>query len=190
MATTPIVPSSIASERRLEGKVHIYGNLGYTTTRAHGDGWALVGDAAFFIDPCYSSGVHLALSMAKEAASRFIESRRAGVDPGAFFDGYEKILRKDERLVLRFVDAFYMASRNRVLKWLVPLTLTPRINRSFVAVTGGDFAEHPWQINAVYLLSRIVSFLFPLRARAASLPEPERPVARPAATTAAGATPA
>ena len=164
MATTPIVPPSITPNPQLEGKVHIYGNLGHTTSRAYGNGWVLVGDAAFFIDPCYSSGVHLALSMAKEAANLFLESRRTGRSQVELFAEYERTLRKDERLVLRFVDAFYMASRNRVLKWLVPLSTTERVNRSFVAVTGGDFATRPWMINWVYFLSRIVSFLFPLRA--------------------------
>jgi len=164
MATTPIVPPSIAPNPQLEGKVHIYGNLGHTTSRAYGNGWVLVGDAAFFIDPCYSSGVHLALSMAKEAANLFLESRRTGRSQVELFAEYERTLRKDEKLVLRFVDAFYMASRNRVLKWLVPFSTTERVNRSFVAVTGGDFATRPWMINWVYFLSRIVSFLIPLRA--------------------------
>lgn len=166
MATTPIVPPSISSNRQLEGKVHIYGNLGHTTSRAYGNGWVLVGDAAFFIDPCYSSGVHLALSMAKDAANLFLESRRTGKSQVELFADYEKTLRQDEKLVLRFVDAFYMASRNRVLKWLIPATTTESINRSFVTVTGGDFATRPWMINMVYVMSRVVSFLFPIRARA------------------------
>jgi halogenation protein CepH len=165
MATTPIVPPSISPNPQLEGKVHIYGNLGYTSSKAHGNGWVLVGDAAFFIDPCYSSGVHLALSMAKQAANLFLESRRTGQSQQELFAKYEKTLRKDEKLVLRFVDAFYMASRNRVLKWLIPVTTTERVNRSFVAVTGGDFAEQPWMINMVYFMSKTVSFLFPIRAR-------------------------
>jgi len=144
----------------------VYGNLGYTTTHAHGNGWVLVGDAAFFIDPCYSSGVHLALTMAKKAANLFLESRRSGKPQTELFAGYEEELRRDEKLVLRFVDAFYMASRNRVLKWLVPVGTTDSVNRSFVTVTGGDFATRPWMINSVYYMSKVVSTLLPFRARA------------------------
>jgi hypothetical protein len=81
------------------------------------------------------------------------------------FAAYEEELRQDEKLVLRFVDAFYMASRNRVLKWLIPVGTTDQINRSFVTVTGGDFATRPWMINWVYYMSRVVSALFPIRAR-------------------------
>src|SRR5580765_73457 len=165
MATTPIVPPSIRADRQLDGKIHVYGNLGYTTSRAHGNGWVLVGDAAFFIDPCYSSGVHLALPMAKRAVHLFLESRRTGTPQTEMFAAYEEELRQDEKLVLRFVDAFYMASRNRVLKWLIPVGTTDQINRSFVTVTGGDFATRPWMINWVYYMSRVVSALFPIRAR-------------------------
>jgi hypothetical protein len=56
-------------------------------------------------------------------------------------------LRQDESSCCGFVDAFYMASRNRVLKWPVPVGTTDQINRSFVTVTGGDFATRPWMIN-------------------------------------------
>jgi flavin-dependent dehydrogenase len=164
MRKMPVVKAGLSPNPQLEGKVHIYGNLGYTTSRAYGDGWALVGDAAFFIDPCYSSGVHLALTMAKDAANLYLESRRSGKRPVELFVNYEKALRRDEVLMLRFVDSFYMASRNRVLKWLVPATLTEALNRQFVSVTGGEFARHPFMVNWVYWSSTIVSFLFPFRA--------------------------
>jgi halogenation protein CepH len=110
METSPIVKQGLSSNPQLQGKVHIYSNLGYTTSRAYGDGWALVGDAAFFIDPCYSTGVHLALSMAKAAAGLYLESRRNGARLVDLFAQYEKDLRNDEALMLRFVDSFYLAT--------------------------------------------------------------------------------
>lgn len=162
----PIVQTAITPNPRLRGKVHLYGNLGYTTTRAFGEGWVLVGDAAFFIDPCYSTGVHLALSSAKHATRLYLEYRRMGGSFSDLFAEYERELRRDEKLVLRFVDAFYMATRNRVLKWMVPAGNTDFINRSFVGVTGGDFRKHPFMINWLYWTSRAVSTLFPVPARA------------------------
>jgi hypothetical protein len=102
--------------------------------------------------------------MAKDAANLYLESRRNGKRPMELFAKYEKALRNEETLMLRFVDSFYMASRNRVLKWLVPKTLTERMNRQFVSVTGGEFACHPFMVNWVYWSSAIVSFLFPFRA--------------------------
>ncbi len=166
MRKMPVVRAGLSPNPQLQGKVHIYGNLGYTTSRAYGQGWVLVGDAAFFIDPCYSSGVHLALSMAKEASRLYLEHRQKGKSPSLLFAEYEKNLRRDEKLMLRFVDAFYMASRNRVLKWLVPASVSDSFNRQFVGVTGGDFARHPFMVNWVYCTSKLVSSLFPFRATA------------------------
>jgi FAD-dependent halogenase len=41
----------------------------YTSDRTVGDGWILVGDAACFVDPLFSSGVHLAMSAGTMAAA-------------------------------------------------------------------------------------------------------------------------
>ncbi len=51
----------------------------YTSEQVAGDGWVLAGDAACFIDPLFSSGVHLALS-AGTLASAYVTS--ALNDPG------------------------------------------------------------------------------------------------------------
>lgn len=52
----------------LDGKVRATGNFTYLSTRASGDGYLLVGDAFAFLDPVFSSGVHLALTGAFMAA--------------------------------------------------------------------------------------------------------------------------
>lgn len=160
----PLLRTGVTPEPRQHGKVHVYGNLGYTTSRAHGDGWVSVGDAAFFIDPCYSSGVHMALSSAKAAATAYLEHRR-GTSAAAAFAAYERELRHDEKVILQFVDAFYMASRNRFLKWLVPRIITPSVNRRFVSITGGDFTRGTGNIALLYYFSWIVSRLFPFPVR-------------------------
>ena len=41
----------------------------YVSSRLAGDGWILVGDAACFVDPLFSSGVHLAMSSGLMAAA-------------------------------------------------------------------------------------------------------------------------
>jgi flavin-dependent dehydrogenase len=45
------------------------GNYSYRADRMHGDGFLLLGDSFAFIDPVFSSGVHLALTGARSAAS-------------------------------------------------------------------------------------------------------------------------
>ncbi|CAN5693215.1 hypothetical protein BH20VER1_BH20VER1_03820 [soil metagenome] len=46
-----------ADAKVVEGDVHAFSQLPYSTAQACGDGWALVGDAAGFIDPLYSPGL-------------------------------------------------------------------------------------------------------------------------------------
>ena len=161
MATTPIVPASITPKPRLEGKVHIYGNMGHTTTQAHGEGWALVGDAAFFIDPCYSSGVHMALSMAKEAAHLFLESRRSGKKQSELFVGYGSIAARREAGASLCRCLLHAVSKELVLNgWVIPATTTEGINRSFVGVTGGDFTRHPVMIGFLISCRKLSAFYF------------------------------
>jgi FAD-dependent halogenase len=60
-------------------KVRTLRGLPYTSKRAAGDGWLLVGDANFFVDPLYSSGVHIAFHSAEKAAdaiANFLQSNR------------------------------------------------------------------------------------------------------------------
>ena len=54
------------------GRFNVAKEFSYMTKKQSGDGWVLVGDAAGFIDPIYSSGVFLALKsgvMAGEAVA-------------------------------------------------------------------------------------------------------------------------
>lgn len=63
-------------------KVHRRNNLAYRSRQYMGDGWAVVGDAAAFMDPYYSPGMdHLAMTV--YSTVRLIEEERAGVCRGS-----------------------------------------------------------------------------------------------------------
>ncbi len=72
-------------------------------SRYHGEGWALVGDAASFLDPVFSSGVILGLESAARLASVLVET---GGTPEAL-DAWEQHLRKATRAFDETVKAFY-----------------------------------------------------------------------------------
>lgn len=55
--------------RPLEGQVRVVKDWSYQSRRMTGDGYVLVGDAACFIDPLFSSGVHLAMQAGLMAAA-------------------------------------------------------------------------------------------------------------------------
>jgi flavin-dependent dehydrogenase len=97
----------LAGARRVS-KVHGISDYSATSDRVAGDGWVLVGDAAAFLDPVFSTGVFLAMATGERAA-RAIDralARRGRVDAGAF----KAYARESSRLCARFrrfVYGFY-----------------------------------------------------------------------------------
>lgn len=84
--------------------VHILRNLPYHATRLVGEGFALTGDAAFFVDPIHSSGVHLAFYSA-EALADSVHAHLAG-DRQAL-DRYVRKAKKHHRSVRYNVSLYY-----------------------------------------------------------------------------------
>jgi ABC-type nitrate/sulfonate/bicarbonate transport system ATPase subunit/flavin-dependent dehydrogenase len=83
------------------------GNYSYSMERFSGNGWVLVGDAARFVDPIFSSGLSVAAESAQRAAAAIIEALRSGdVGVGAFA-GYEKTVRAGVDLWREFIDLYY-----------------------------------------------------------------------------------
>lgn len=68
IAAAPNTAAMLAEARLASGPV-ILKDWSYVSDRVTGDGYVLVGDAACFIDPLFSSGVHLALSSGVLAAA-------------------------------------------------------------------------------------------------------------------------
>ena len=61
--------ASMVSGGRMISPARVVKDWSYTSTRMTGEGWILVGDAACFVDPLFSSGVHLAMMSAVMAAA-------------------------------------------------------------------------------------------------------------------------
>lgn len=104
----------------------------YTCERFHGPGWALVGDAAAFIDPLLSTGVGLALRGAKglaEAVDYILHKPEAEAEALA---RYEQNYRDFLESLLDFVRFFYDRTRRKEEYWdraqqaIDPQRLRPR----------------------------------------------------------------
>ena len=75
--------------------------------RFAGDGWLLVGDAARFVDPVFSSGVSVAMESAKRAAQAIIGAlARDNVKAGAFAE-YERAVRAGVDIWREFILLYY-----------------------------------------------------------------------------------
>jgi flavin-dependent dehydrogenase len=80
----------------------------YTVTEKFGERWVLVGDAGGFLDPIFSSGVHLALSSAQRASAGVVEKLRSGSDAG--LRAYQNYMARGFHAFQAFVHRFYNGS--------------------------------------------------------------------------------
>jgi flavin-dependent dehydrogenase len=104
---TPEVRELLAGSRRTMD-VQAIADYSYATPRISGDGFCLVGDAACFLDPVFSTGVLLAMQSAEIAASSVDRAFRAkGRVDASDFRRFERSYRGAIRLFERFVHGFY-----------------------------------------------------------------------------------
>ncbi len=101
------MPELLGKGRRIS---KVYGIADYSVAAGsiRGDGWVLVGDAASFLDPVFSTGVFLAMAMGVRAASSIDRALTAHgrVDSRDLTD-YERHARRLVARFRRFVYEFY-----------------------------------------------------------------------------------
>ncbi len=96
-----MAPATRVNELKQEG------NYSYSMSRFSGPGYVLLGDAARFVDPIFSSGVSVAMHSAKFASGPIIEALRTGdVGEGAF-DSYDEQLKKGVQNWYEFIKLYY-----------------------------------------------------------------------------------
>jgi flavin-dependent dehydrogenase len=107
VSATPEVNDLLAGSKRTMD-VQAIADYSYATPRISGDGFCLVGDAACFLDPVFSTGVLLAMESAELAASAVDRALRGkGRVDAADFRSFEKIYRRATRRFAVFVHGFY-----------------------------------------------------------------------------------
>jgi FAD-dependent halogenase len=107
----PYIRDYLSAARRVTegmyGQVRIRKDYSYTTSRFWIPGLALIGDAACFIDPVFSSGVHLATYAGLLAARSINTCLRGGADEAACFREFESRYRREFRVFYEFLIRFY-----------------------------------------------------------------------------------
>jgi FADH2 O2-dependent halogenase len=83
------------------------GDYSYGMKEIVGDGWALVGDAARFVDPIFSSGVSIAMNGARLLSADIIAAAGTGDFSKASFAAYESTLRRGVRNWYTFISMYY-----------------------------------------------------------------------------------
>lgn len=75
--SAPDIEHAMRDARRVT-EFSVEGDYSYTMANYCGDGFVLIGDAARFVDPIFSSGVSVALYSAKFASEAIVEALRSG----------------------------------------------------------------------------------------------------------------
>ena len=93
-------------EAELEGGVRATGNFTYFSKTAAGEGFLLVGDAFAFLDPVFSSGVHLALTGAFKAAETVDAILDHPEQAVRLVRQYERYMRRGMKMFAWFIYRF------------------------------------------------------------------------------------
>ena len=83
------------------------GDYSYKMSRLVGNGWLLVGDAARFVDPIFSSGVSVALFCAMYASETLIQALQNGDTSETALLPYEAKIREGVEIWYEFIRLYY-----------------------------------------------------------------------------------
>jgi flavin-dependent dehydrogenase len=90
---------------RIVQPIRALADYSFVVGQKFGPAWAAVGDAGGFLDPIFSSGVHLALSSAHHAVNGILHKRRTGSD--AALRDYQAYMARGFHAFQAFVHRFY-----------------------------------------------------------------------------------
>jgi flavin-dependent dehydrogenase len=136
IAEQPLMAERMKNAVRVS-PVYSAGDYSYRNKHLTGKRWLLVGDAAGFIDPVFSSGVFLAVMSAEKAADALEEVLRDESKRAQLFKQYSRAVNRVMDIYLTFVNAWYQRSREFLEVFLNP-TETMQIAAAVNAVLAGN----------------------------------------------------
>lgn len=150
------------------GRVRGLKDLAYETTTFTGEGWLSVGDANFFVDPLYSSGVQIAHTTAEHAVEAIDGWLRSGGDM-APIRKYERYIIDYRRRVFQPMRCFYRCMRHyKTIAGYVKSTgyWFDHFNNWFLRRAcswgTGRFHRHHWTIQLMTLMGNLSAWGAPL----------------------------
>jgi flavin-dependent dehydrogenase len=147
-------------------ETHVLADFSYRCAPYAGPGYFLVGDAATFIDPIFSTGVCMGMMSGAEVGRAILAAVKQGEDPAALRRRYIRFIKGSSSTFFRLVDMYYDHSfRELFLNGVGPL----QVHRAAMAILSGWVFPRPpfalrWRFALLDLFTRIQRF-FPLAAR-------------------------
>ncbi|MBC7975042.1 MAG: tryptophan 7-halogenase [Myxococcales bacterium] len=151
VASCPIIAEYLAPATRVTegmyGEFRVRKDYSYCNTSFSKPGLVLIGDAACFIDPVFSSGVHLATYSALLAARSINSCLAGGIEEAEAFQEYEFRYRREFGNFYQFLLAFYdMHQEADSYFWQARKVLNTeeKANDAFIRlVAGASCADEP-----------------------------------------------
>ena len=154
IALCPDVQARLAAAE-LVSEVTATGNYSYQSSRMRGRNYLLIGDAFAFIDPVFSSGVHLALNGAFEAADAVDAILRDPALAEARLKSYEKVVRGG---LQRFSWFIYRITTPAIRDMVMHPRNPMRVKEAVISLLAGDiFRDTPIRFRLV--LFKIIYYL-------------------------------
>jgi flavin-dependent dehydrogenase len=130
------------------------GNWSYRANAYYGDRWLLVGDAAAFIDPLFSTGVLMAMAGGKFAAEAIDQALAAGDFTAPRFAAYQERAIAGADLFKKLVHEFYGENLRRLL---LASGQNPTMCAIITSLLAGDvYRKAMWQAAVRQGFSRLV----------------------------------
>jgi geranylgeranyl reductase family protein len=145
IAQTPFLRDRLAPATRVS-PVRSVSDYSYVSKKLAGDRFVLVGDAAAFIDPVFSTGVYLGLVGAFRAAEAVDTALRQGNFARSQFVAYERQVLKNVGTYRKFVKGFYTPEFVDVLMAPSDWLELRRAITSLLAGYGVDRFQVNWRV--------------------------------------------
>jgi halogenation protein CepH len=144
IAECPMISDYLRNAKRVTqgqyGELRVRKEYSYANTRFWRPGMVLVGDAACFVDPIFSSGVHLATYGALLAARSINSVLAQTVDEETAFREFEQRYRREYGVWYEFLVAFYDLNVNEKSYFWSAKKVTKSTTsdlQSFIELVGG-----------------------------------------------------
>jgi flavin-dependent dehydrogenase len=133
---TPLLADSMKDAKRVS-EVQMISNYSHTNEKLVGERWISVGDAGVFLDPIFSSGVHMSMSAGSMATKVIAEALGQSLKlskPG-LGDVYEATMRRGTKRFHSMIRRFYDTEFVQDMKKTQTL---PNALGAFTAIVAGD----------------------------------------------------
>jgi flavin-dependent dehydrogenase len=143
------------------GRLQATGNFSYRATEATGPSHVKVGDAYGFLDPIFSTGVHLALTSAREAAQAVRDCLARPSRRAARLASYDRAIRRRITFVSWFVYMIHDPAFRHMM--LHPKNVLG-VELAVISMLAGDF-EPNLRLRSRIALFKLLRYSIGLRGR-------------------------